>query len=217
MIQLPFTAQEFFAVFERYNEAVWPMQWVLYGLAALLVADAMQHRRRRFALVLLAAFWVWVALAYHLTFFADINSAAPAFAVLFMIEAALLLGFAGSRTARSAGDSNPAGAVIGKMLIAYALLGYPLVGYLAGQRYPEVPTFGAPCPTTIFTIGMLVWLFAELPWWIVAIPVTWAVIGTSAALQLGVPEDVGLTIAGLCAVILFRKRLFNQPRMHSAT
>lgn len=218
MVQLPFSAQEFFATFARYNDAVWPMQWILYGLAALIVADFMQGKRRRLALVLLAAFWVWMAFVYHLGFFADINPVAPAFAIMFIIEAVALVGFAGTRMASSSAAPRRAAVTAGKALIAYALLGYPLVGYLAGQRYPEMPLLGAPCPTTIFTIGALIWAFAELPWWVLAVPVAWAVVATSAAFQLGVPEDLGLTVAGFCGVIFARKRhFFNQPGIRPAT
>ncbi len=41
-MELPFTQHEFFQVFAAYNEAVWPMQWVLYALAAGGRADV--HR-----------------------------------------------------------------------------------------------------------------------------------------------------------------------------
>lgn len=220
MVQLPFSAQEFFATFGRYNHAIWPMQWVFYGLAALLVVGLMQGVHRRLALLLLASFWVWMALVYHLGFFADINPAARAFAIVFVLEAVALGGVARTRavTPPPAPAPRPAAVTTGKALIAYALFGYPLVGYLAGQRYPEMPLLGAPCPTTIFTIGALIWAFDEVPWWVLAVPVAWAVIATSAALQLGVTEDLGLTVAGLCGVIFARKRHFlNQPGIRPAT
>jgi hypothetical protein len=47
----------------------------------------------------------------------------------------------------------------GGLLIIFSLIIYPLLGLLFGHRYPTMPTFGLPCPTTIFTIGVL--LFAE--------------------------------------------------------
>ena len=36
-MSLPFTPEQFFAAFGRYNEAVWPMQIVLNGAALLCV------------------------------------------------------------------------------------------------------------------------------------------------------------------------------------
>ena len=50
------------------------------------------------------------------------------------------------------------------------------------------PLFGvAPCPTTIFTIGML--LLARGGWvvWLSIIPLLWSLVGLAAALQLGFP------------------------------
>ncbi|WP_414541485.1 DUF6064 family protein [Nostoc sp. CCY0012] len=29
---------------------------------------------------------------------------------------------------------------------------YPLIGYALGRIFPTSPTFGVPCPTTIFTV-----------------------------------------------------------------
>ena len=90
---------------------------------------------------------------------------------------------------------------LGLALIAYALVPYLLIGALAGHRWPAVPALGvAPCPTVIFTIGML--LLA--PWraarWLLVLPVLWSDVGGSAALLLDVPQDYGLIAAGLAAV-----------------
>jgi hypothetical protein len=35
---LPFTVEQFYGVFVQYNEAVWPMQIVLYAIAMAIVA-----------------------------------------------------------------------------------------------------------------------------------------------------------------------------------
>lgn len=45
-MRLPFTNEQFFTVFRRYNEAVWPAQWMLVGLAVLAVGLALQGSRR---------------------------------------------------------------------------------------------------------------------------------------------------------------------------
>jgi hypothetical protein len=82
----------------------------------------------------------------------------------------------------------------------YALAGYPLVGWLAGQRFPAAPTFGLPCPTTIFTFGVLLWADRRLPAWLLAIPAAWAVLGTTAAGSLGITEDYALLPAAIMGV-----------------
>ena len=200
---LPFSAREFLELFGRYNAAVWPAQLVLYGIAALIVILVVQQERPRLVLVLLATLWLWSGLAYHLLFFSAINPIAPLFGVMFVAQAVILLWVARGRAAGApVAQHQPLAVHAGKVLVAYALIGYPLLGYLAGHHYPETPTFGAPCPTTIFTLGVLLWARCELSWWIVAIPVAWTIIGTSAALQLSVPQDFGLAIAGLTSLFV---------------
>jgi hypothetical protein len=60
----------------------------------------------------------------------------------------------------------------------------------------------APCPTTIFTFGILMLAAGPLPLWLAAIPVIWAGIGGTAAVLLNVPEDLGLLVAGVLGAVL---------------
>lgn len=196
--ELPFTAQEFFDVFGRYNRAVWPAQYLLVGVATLIVVSVLRRERPRLVLGLLAALWVWTGVVYHLTFFAEVNPAAGAFGAAFVVQAVLLIGAA--RTRRPPTPPTTGSLAVGKGLVAYALLGYPLVGYLAGHHYPETPTFGAPCPTTIFTLGILLWTRREPAWWLVAIPLLWTGLATVLAVQFSIPQDFGLAVAALATL-----------------
>jgi hypothetical protein len=83
----------------------------------------------------------------------------------------------------------------GWALIAYALIAYPLLGHAFGHRYPALPTFGLPCPTTIFTFGVL--LLAAAPRALFVVPLAWSAIGSVAAFRLGVVQEYGLLAAGL--------------------
>jgi hypothetical protein len=215
MIALPFTAREFFDLFGDYNRAVWPAASALFGIAAVILVQVMQRRHPRLVLTLLGLMWVWMGLVYHLVFFARINPAAPVFATLFLLQAAILWWCAGQPVARSAGLGGTLGTRIGKSLVAYGLVGYPLVGYLVGHRFPETPMFGTPCPTTIFTMGMLLWYPWQLRWWVMVIPLLWSVIGTSAATQLSVPQDYGLTIAAIVTLLVLARRPIVVAGRHS--
>jgi hypothetical protein len=80
---------------------------------------------------------------------------------------------------------------------------YPIIGGLLGHGYPRSPSFGvAPCPTTIFTFGLLLWTSVRVPIYVLAIPLLWSLIGFSAALWLGIREDIGLPIAGVLSTAL---------------
>ena len=95
------------------------------------------------------------------------------------------------------------------MAIAYSMVVYPVLGMLLGHTYPRAPMFGiAPCPTTIFTFGLLLWTVPKIPRYLVIIPLLWSVIGFGAALNFGIKEDIGLLISGVlaAALILYRQR-----------
>lgn len=60
----------------------------------------------------------------------------------------------------------------------------------------------APCPTTIFTFGLLLWAATPVPAYLIIIPLIWAFIGMSAAVNLQVPQDYGLVAAGVIGTVL---------------
>lgn len=204
-MSLPFTSEEFFEVFARYNRDVWPAQLVLYAMAVAAVFSAARSKRHSSALVisLLAFFWLWMGAVYHLRYFSTINRAAFGFGFLFMLQSFIFIA-AGIRSEWREGIQfrfrRDARGIVGAALIAYALIFYPVIGWMAGHRYPATPTFGLPCPTTIFTCGLCLWTVDPLPWRFMAIPLIWAIIGFFAAVWLSVIEDAGLLVAGLVLV-----------------
>jgi hypothetical protein len=204
-MSLPFAADQFFAVFAAYNSAVWPAQVVAYvlGLLALALAWRAGPVRSRVVAGVLGVFWLWIGIAYQILYFSPINPAAWVFGALFAAQGLLFL-YLGSLRGRLRFAFAPSLApVAGAVLILYAMVGYPLLGAALGHHYPAAPTFGVtPCPSTIFTFGLLLWAAAPLPRYLLVIPVLWAIIGTSAAIQLDVVADYGLGAAALIAVAL---------------
>ena len=200
---MPFTTDQFFEVFRQYNEAVWPAQLALLAIAMVIVISAARHspRTSRTAFFLLAFLWAWMGIAYHVAFFARINPAAYVFGVLCVAEAVLLaaLGTQSSATTRFAWRAGPRG-MLGGALVAYALLAYPVIVTFAGHRYPALPTFGLPCPTTLFTVGVLLWVVPAVPRRVLIVPLLWSLIGASAAISLGVVADAALAAAAAVMV-----------------
>jgi hypothetical protein len=208
LAQLPFTAEQFFHVFARYNLAVWPAQWLLTGLALTAVGLVILRPRAssRWVSGVLAALWLWMGMVYHFAFFASINPAARVFGAAFVAQSVLFLWMGARKERWSFRATLDLDAIVGGALVLYALAVYPLIGYLSGHRYPAVPTFGAPCPTTIFTFGVLLWVGERVPWRVVIIPAAWAVLGVFAAIRLSVPQDYGLLIAAVVTVALLARR-----------
>jgi len=90
------------------------------------------------------------------------------------------------------------------VFIAYALV-YPAVNAAQHLTVSRIPTFGVPCPTTIFTAGLLM-LGTPRSWRWSIIPIMWSGIGGSAAFMLGVHADYALPVAGIAlAVFCFRR------------
>lgn len=193
----PFTKDQFFEVFARYNEAVSPIQLTLLvlGIGATLLALKPTRWSDRAIGAVLAGLWAWMGIEYQWRFFRVINPAAAVFSVGFVIEAGLLFWYAVARPQLVFVAARSWPGALGLALLVYAFAAYPALGYLLGQRYPALPTFGLPCPTTIATLGLLLWTESRPPLVLMLIPWSWAVVGSIAAVRLGVGEDFGLVAA----------------------
>ncbi len=210
-MRLPFTVDEFLSVFGLYNRSIWPTQVVVYVAAAGLVGGVLWRASRTASLALgtlLAFCWVLMGGGYHLGFFRAVSGIAAPAGALFILTG---LGFAWvtARGTLSFGWRRDAWAVIGLVLVLYAMVGYPLVGLVAGHPYPRSPVFGvAPCPTTIFTFGVLLLARTRVPGWLLVVPAAWSLFGASAAVLLGITEDLALPVAGVAGTtgILLRNR-----------
>jgi hypothetical protein len=195
---LPFTEGEFLALFGAYNAELWPFALVLWvASAAALVLRG--YRIDRAVSTLLAVHWAWSAVAYHLVFFTRINPAAWLFGALFLVQALLFTRVATDRAPLRYGASGTPARVAGLALIAYALA-YPLLAATSIHAWPETPSFGVPCPTTLLTAGFLL-TAAPLRRALLVIPLLWSLIGGSAALLLGVWTDFALFAAALALLV----------------
>jgi len=207
-MEVPFTTEQFFNIIIAYNQAAWPMQWVLnlMAVAALVLLFRRAPTSGQGIAAILALLWLWTGIAYHLVYFTTINPAAYLFAGFYLLAALLFFwtGVVRGRLQFAAGWSG--WNMIGAVLIAYALLVYPLLSRFLGHGYPMMPTFGLPCPSTIFTIGMLCFLAPPFPRYVLLIPVLWTLVGTQAAFLFGVWQDMGLMVAGVIGIGLVFKR-----------
>jgi hypothetical protein len=200
-MELPFSRLEFLQVFSAYNESIWPAQILAaaLGVATLVLLFAGKSCwASRIIATILAIFWTFTGVGYHWLFFSEINTAAYLFGGLFL-DAALIFIVEGTIRDRVRFEiSWDSRAWAAFALVFYSLVLYPVLGLIATHPYPETPLFGvAPCPTTIFTLGMLVVASHPRPFLLAAVPLLWATIGGSAAYLLGVPQDWGLIVAAI--------------------
>jgi hypothetical protein len=210
---LPFTRDQFFALFVEYNKAVWPVQIGAYvlGIAMVILVIVPSRGRNRIIGVGLAAMWAWTGMVYFRDYFASIDRAADVFAGLFVLQAALLLYSTAILGHEKFRVCTGARAWVGWSLIAYATVLYPLLGLWTKHSLEALPMFGiTPCPVTIFTLGLLL-LARPMAWWLLAIPFLWSLVGGSAAFLLGVPQDWVLLASGVAVLWVALRRGGHPP------
>ena len=216
-MQLPFTETEFFDVLAAYNTALWPAALALWivSMAAMLLFVRGGDRARRILCALLAAHWAWSAIAYHAAFFTRINPAAWLFAGLFLTQACLFVWFGIVRGQLRFSTGRSGRHVVAALLAGYALA-YPMLTLAQGLEYPRLPLFGVPCPTTIFTAGLM--LAAEsLPLNLLVVPVIWSLIAASAAVLFDVRADFVLLPAAVILVAFVIAQHTAQPHRQEVT
>jgi hypothetical protein len=203
-------------VFVEYNTEVFPIQVALYvaGLAAIIFVFMPIPRAGAAISSILAFLWLWMGLVYHLMYFTAINPAAYVFGMVFSFQGLLFLIYGMMRAKLEFGWTKDLYSITGLFIIIFAMLVYPLLSIFLGLKYPETPTFGLPCPTTIFTFGMLLLCRNKIPFFLLIIPVAWAIIGTTAVIYFGVIADTGLILSALGAlplIVLKNKKLHATP------
>jgi len=184
---LMFSPRVYARLIERVNESAWPLQWI--GMAAALALLVLLLRRDgwapRVALLVLAFAWGSVALVFHARHFSTINTAAPAFAWAFGLQAVVFLVLAkwppGLAWVPLHGLRRAAA-----VLLAAAALAYPVVAPLLGRPWTQAETFGLlPDPTALATLAVLLrlrlpapgrWASASIALLAWAVPLLWCVV-----------------------------------------
>ncbi len=191
-MKFPFTTEQFINVFNLYNSSVWPMQIIFYLLAAVVIYFTFKPNSYSgiIAGTILGFFWIWMGVVYHVMFFSAINKAAIVFGIFFVIQGIMIFQ-AALRKKMMPVFKPELKTFFGIAVIVYGIIVYPILSSVLGHGYPNGPTFGVPCPTTIFTFGILL-LAVNSPKYLLIIPALWAFIALNAALSFGIYEDFGL-------------------------
>jgi len=191
-----------------YNATFWPMQLVAYALAiaALIFAVRSTNGSSRIVSGILTFFWLWVGIVFNWMYFSKLFPAAITFAVLFVIQGIIFAVAGVLKKDLSFRVKADVCGLVGGLLILYGMVGYPAIEYLLGRGYPQLLPFGlVPCPTNVFTLGMLLWSVRRLPKYVLIIPFLHSLSGI-VPVFLGVVEDMGLVVAGLVAAIMLLYR-----------
>ncbi len=214
-MNFPFTIKEFLNVFKNYNQSIFPLQILFYLLAILMIYLLFKKIKfgNKIITILLSFFWLWIGIVYQIIFFSGINKAANFFGALFILQGIIFFVYGVIYNKLSFSYKKNIYNYTGIIFILYALIIYPVIGHLLGHQYPYSPTFGLPCPTTIFTFGILLFVDNKISFAVLLIPLLWSLLGFSAALNLSIYEDFGLLLAGLIgfsSLLIHNKRVINR-------
>ncbi len=204
---LPFTIEDLLSVFETYNLAIWPMQVVAYflGTAAVLLVMRKTVLSRRIIVGILSFLWLFSS-GFFIFALAEIYKPSYMFGAAFVVQATIFFACVLKPRLSFAFGRDVLFTAVGLLFIAFSMIGYPVMGYFIGHRYPQSPPFGlTPCPLSVFTFGLLLLTDSRVPKWILAIPFLYA-IGGILPVSIGVLEDLAMIIAGVVgtAMILYR-------------
>lgn len=198
-----FSPRTYLRLCEHYNEAVWPLQIVTLtaGVALVLVARRTGSSPARTIPLTLAALWLFVAYAFHLRRYAAINWAADYFAIAFIAQA-LLLAWSGVTGALRFGINTSWRQGAALAIVAFALVGVPLLERQSGRNWRELEAFGtSPDPTALGTLGILL-VARDPPWMLLAIPLAWCVINGAFQWTVGFKDAIALPLIALMALSL---------------
>jgi hypothetical protein len=155
---------------------------------------------------LLGFLWIWTGIVYHLVYFTAINNAAYIFGGLFILQGVLFLIDTFLRNNLEFEFKAQSKYYIAYFFIVFGLIIYPVLIYFLENSLQTTITLGLPCPTTIFTFGILMLTTQKFSKYLLIIPSLWALIGTSAAFNFGVYPDYLMIISAIIANFFLIRR-----------
>lgn len=217
--------EDFFNTLQVYNELLFPIILLTYllGLVAVYLVSRKSSQASKFISCILGFLWLWSGLVFNMLFYGPSDVEVLGLTVtgmwyfaggLFALQGLLFIIFGALKNAFSFRLDTSSYSVGGAILVVYAMALYPLIGLLTGYAYPRYPVFGsAPCPVTIFTLGLLLWTDREVPLVVAAIPVIWGIMGVVPVLVLSIYADIGLIVSGVIGlplILLHNRRVARE-------
>ena len=213
-MNIPFTTEDFFAIIEKYNLAVFPAQliWLVLAITAVILIHSNSKIKHKLIGSFLGLMWLWTGIAYHMAFFTLINKAAYVFGGIFILQGLFFFIETFFRYKMKFVPGNSFADYLGYFFILFGIVIYPVLLYLDHSLYTTISP-GLPCPSTILTFGFLMLTGPQLPGYLVVLPAIWTVIGTGAALNFGVYADFMMPLAAIISIIYIIGRKNKQPAL----
>ncbi len=203
---LLFSSSTYYRLFEIYNAAIWPAQIAAVG-SGLAILALLSRRggvaRGRLVSAILAACWLWVAIAFHASRYATINWSAVYFVWAFGLEAALLIWMGVVRGRLQFERPADLAGRAGTWIFLFALVVEPLIGPILGRGWRQIEIFGvAPDPTAVATLGILLVAKGSRRWLLMVVPALWCAITGATLLAMKAPDFWVPPVAAMVAASL---------------
>ena len=192
---MDFQLESFQKIVAAYNHDIYPFQIIMYlaGLIAVILSFKTTKYSSKIISAILSFYWLWNGVVFCLLYWGPNYEPAYAFGLLFTTLGILFIYSGIFRSDITFMYKTDYISNLGAVFIFYAMIGYPLIGYLLNHTYFQ---FGlSPCPTNVFTFGLLLWS-ARLPIYLIIIPFFWTLCGI-VPISAGIYEDAEMMLTGL--------------------
>lgn len=200
---LPFSAEDYWSLFEPANALAWPLALPLAMLVAIAWALSVDGRPGvgRFAGVVLGLAWGVVAFVFFHEGYRALDEAAGYAFAAFLVQAILLggLGAGGWLAPRPGARAG----LVASVLILGALVVYPVLAPAFDRPLAVAEVFAvSPDPTALATLGFVALAGrAWVRWLLAAIPLVWLGIDAATLFILDQPKGwvlvAALALAGV--------------------
>jgi hypothetical protein len=210
---LLFSPRTYYRLFAIYNEAVWPVHLLAAGLAIAILWLVRRSTRWRSRAVntILAACWLWVAVAYLLERYDSINWAARYFAIGFLFQAVLLFGLGAVLGRLTLLPLSSVFARLGLGIFIFAVVVQPLIGPFMGRPWLQAELFGlAPDPTGVAALGLVLMMRGRAAWLLMIVPLLWCAISGATLWAMEAPDALVLPVIGLVVLVLATARAWRK-------
>ena len=199
---LLFSSRTYYRLLEIHNAALWPAHLLTLAIGVMILVLVRRETPRggRLISAVVAILWAWVAWSFLWSRYSTINWAARYAALIFGIEALLVLWLGVVRGRLEFRMERGRRSVVGVTLFVTALALYPLLLRLLGREWRQVEVFGiAADPTVIATLGLLL-TATRLRRGLLVIPALWCVLSAATLWLLGSPETWPLILVMIAVI-----------------
>ncbi len=200
---LLFSAETYWRLFERHNQAMWPAQIaaLIAGAFVLFAVIKPSPTKARGVFAILALAWLMAAYAFFWQRYPTINWASSYIAPLIALQGILLALCAVGKTVPDVPTGPPTTKLVAITILVISLAGYPLVAPLLGQSWMSAEIFALhPDPTATTTLAVLAMHSGRALWIAWLVPMLWCVATGLTLWALGSPAFLLAPALATCAI-----------------